>query len=42
VRIRVVGENKVDRKNECRGRGRDSWGEDEIALKKKRLFERRG
>ncbi len=32
------GKGVVDRKNERRGRGIDSRGEEEIALKKKRLF----
>ncbi len=38
MRIRVVGEKKVANKNERRGRGRDSWREEEIALKNNRLF----
>jgi hypothetical protein len=38
VRIRVFWEKKVASKNERRGRGRDSWGEEEIALKKNKLL----
>ncbi len=38
MRIRVFWEKKVASKNERRGRGGDSWGEEEIAQKKKRLF----